>query len=156
MDKYCCFFGHRDFYCDLKTLEKIKLEIINCIQNKGIYNFLVGFYVKYDFICATIISELKSKYPQIKLILVLSYLDKKFNVVDKEFISNTFDEIIYPPIESIPRKFAIVKCNEWMVAKCDFIIFYVNFSYGGAYKMLEYAHKKKKAYKNFGIKIIDR
>lgn len=152
MDKYCGFFGHRDFCCDESTICKIRLQIVNCIEKMGIFNFLVGFYGKFDFVCANVINKLKKQFPQIKLILVLSYLERKFNELDKDYIKNTFDEIIYPPIEKVPKKFAIVKCNEWIVSQCDYLIFYVDFSFGGACKMLEYAHKKKKAYINFGIK----
>lgn len=62
------------------------------------------------------------------------------------------DEIIYSPIEKVPKKYSIVKCNEWIVSTCDFLIFYVDFSFGGAYKMLEYVHKRNKIYINFGLK----
>lgn len=42
--------------------------------------------------------------------------------------------------------------NEWIVNNSDYIMFYVNHSWGGACKMLEYANKKKKDYINFGTK----
>ncbi len=44
--------------------------------------------------------------------------------------------------ENTPKKVQILKCNEYMVKTCDFMICYVQYSWGGAAKMLEYAKKK--------------
>ena len=55
-----------------------------------------------------------------------------------------YDSVIYPPIESVPFKFAINKRNEWMVDQSDFIIAYVCHSYGGAYQSLNYARRRGK------------
>jgi len=54
------------------------------------------------------------------------------------------DTSIYPPIENVPPKFAISKRNEWMMISADLIIAYVNRSYGGAYKSLQVAKRRKK------------
>ena len=55
-----------------------------------------------------------------------------------------YDSVIYPPLEKVPPRAAIVKRNEWMIEKADLIIAYVKQTYGGAYKALQYAHKRKK------------
>jgi len=55
-----------------------------------------------------------------------------------------YDETIYPPLESIPRKFAILRRNEWMVQESDIVVAYVNHGWGGAAKTLQYARRKKK------------
>lgn len=57
---------------------------------------------------------------------------------------NTFDDTLYPEIEKVPPKFAIIKRNEWMIDKSDFLIAYVEHNWGGAYRTLEYAKRKKK------------
>lgn len=44
-----------------------------------------------------------------------------------------YDEIIYPPIEAVPQKYAITKRNEWIVSVADLIVFNVNYKFGGAY-----------------------
>ena len=54
-----------------------------------------------------------------------------------------FDGTIYPDIENVPPRFAIIKRNEWMVKQSDFMIAYVNYPWGGAYKTLQYAERKK-------------
>ena len=51
---------------------------------------------------------------------------------------------IYPPLEKVPLKFAINKRNEWMIDQSDFVIAYVEHSFGGAYQSLKYAYRKGK------------
>ena len=58
---------------------------------------------------------------------------------------NLYDSTVYPPLENIPQKFAISKRNEWMINQADLIIAYVSHTYGGAYRSLEYARRKKKS-----------
>ena len=55
-----------------------------------------------------------------------------------------YDESLYPPLENVLPKFAISKRNEWMITNADLIIAYVNHSYGGAYKTLKIAKRRKK------------
>lgn len=54
------------------------------------------------------------------------------------------DSIIYPPLEKVPKRFCILKRNEWIIDHSDIIVFFVRYSYGGAHTALEYAKKKKK------------
>ena len=60
------------------------------------------------------------------------------------------DSSIYPPIESVPLKFAIAKRNEWMMENADLVIAYVNRNYGGAYQSLQIAKRRKKKIINIG------
>ena len=57
---------------------------------------------------------------------------------------NLFDSIVYPPLEAVPLKFAIIKRNEWMIREADLVITYISHSFGGAYKSMRYAQRKKK------------
>lgn len=58
--------------------------------------------------------------------------------------SGLCDTSIYPPIENTPPKFAIIKRNEWMMTNADVVIAYVGREYGGAYRSLQIAKRKKK------------
>ena len=58
--------------------------------------------------------------------------------------NDIYDATIYPPIENVLPMYAIIKRNEWMVERADLIIAYVKYTYGGAYKTLNYAERKKK------------
>lgn len=134
----CTFFGHRDV--GMVIFDKIKQEIENLIINNQVTEFLIGNNGGFDLICKRAILELKEKHDNINLILVLAYMPNEKTVID-----NKFDSSIYPEgLESVPRKFAIVHRNRWMVSQSDFVICSINRSYGGAYTAFNYAKTKKK------------
>ena len=85
---------------------------------------------------------MKANFPEIELVFITPYLDK--NCSKLEFAKYHYDGVIFPPLESVPRKFAILKRNEWVVEEADLVIAYVMYSWGGAAKSLEYAKRKKK------------
>ena len=88
------------------------------------------------------LKDLKANFPEIELIFITPYLDINYSKL--EFAKYHYDDVIFPPLESVPRKFAILKRNEWMVNEADLVIAYVMYSWGGAAKTLEYAKRKKK------------
>ena len=71
------------------------------------------------------------------MILVLAYLDREID-------SSGYDGTTYPPLEKVPRRYAIVRRNEWMVSSSDLVISGVTHGWGGAAQTLEFARKKKK------------
>lgn len=152
MEKHCSFFGHKDYQEDKELEARIKDKIVECVEKRMIYNFWLGGYGGFDRCCAKYVKDMKKLYPQIKSYLVLAYMRNKRDDYDKEYISKMFDGTIYPPLENIPLRFAISKRNKWIVDNSDYIIFYVNHSWGGACKSFEYANKKNKNYINFGTK----
>lgn len=130
-----CFCGHREVE-DSQVKNRVRMIAEQLIIN-GADTFLLGGYGEFDLLSAHIVRDLKNKYTHIQIILVIPYINKKFN-------SDLYDFSVYPPLEDTPPRFAISKRNEYMVDTCDVIISYVNKSYGGAYKMLEYGKRKKK------------
>lgn len=154
MSKICSFFGHSDFWSDSERERIIKAQIVDCIQNRGITHFLIGGYGEFDIFCAKYLRELRAIYPQIRTTLVLAYLGRKMDDFEKEYIRRTFDSTIFPPIENVPPRFAIVKRNEWIVRESDFVIFFVERAWGGAYQMLRYARGRKKAFVNLGCGVV--
>ena len=73
----------------------------------------------------------------IELVLILPYLNRRKDI-------SPCDSSIYPPLESVPKKLAIVRRNQWMVEQADVVVDYVLHSWGGAAMTLEYAKRKKK------------
>lgn len=130
------FCGHKE----ITDREKIKVWLVkivgNLIQN-GANQFFLGGYGAFDQIAADVVYEIKEKYPYIRSVLILPYLEKKIDM-------KKYDETIYPDLESVPKRYAIVHRNRWMVEKSDILIAYVTHNWGGAAKMLEYAEQKKK------------
>ena len=139
------FIGHSSIYNGGDLYDKIKNAIIKSTSIDEHTTFYCGTYGDFDNLCASVCRSLKKERSNVEIIFVTPYLTESQHKKTNAFIkSNLYDSIIYPPLESIPKKFAIIKRNEWMVEKSDLIIAYVNLSYGGAYKALAYAKKKKK------------
>ena len=55
-----------------------------------------------------------------------------------------FDNIVYPPLDTVPYRDAIIRRNEWMIDQAAIDLALVRYSWGGAVRSLEYAKRKKK------------
>ena len=136
------FFGHSNclFKDDIK--EQLKNILVGEIIKNPTCKFYLGGYGDFDGLCLRTLRELKHDFPSIEILFITPYLDKNYSKL--ELAKYYYDDVIFPPIESVPRKFAILKRNEWMVKQADLVIAYVKYSWGGAAKALEYAKRKKK------------
>ncbi len=142
MNKICCFAGHREVLEENALRQALYLKCEELILESGVDCFWVGNYGRFDRLAALIVEKLKEKYSYIRLELVLPYITKSMTDFDEQFYKK-FDNIIIAQIpESTPIKFKILKCNRYMVDCSDFLIGYVNYSFGGASKTFEYAKKK--------------
>lgn len=130
------FCGHRELYDEKEV--KVWLERVteNLIVN-GAEKFYLGGYGAFDRLAASVLAEQKKRYPQIELVLILPYLNRRKDI-------SPCDSSLYPPLESVPKKLAIVRRNRWMVDHADVVVSYVLHSWGGAATTLEYAKQKKK------------
>ena len=136
------FCGHKEV-ADRDAVEQWLRLVCSDLIAHGADEFYLGGYGGFDFLCASVLRELKKTNSQIRLILVLPYLNSSM-------ITDGYDETLYPPLESVPRRFAISRRNEWMVRECDTIVAYVTHGWGGAAKTLEYARRKNKAVLQYG------
>lgn len=130
------FCGHKEV-ADREDVERWLYSVCAELIAQGANEFYLGGYGGFDHMCAAVLRELKGANPQIKLILVLPYLNGSIT-------TNGYDETIYPPLESVPERFAISRRNEWMVMESDIVVAYVTHKWGGAAKTLAYAQRKKK------------
>ena len=137
------FCWHRDFVETAEAenqltmfLEKYARENVRLVC----YN---GGYGNFDYFAAKCVQRMQEQYSNIRNCLVLPYIDQPF-LERIEIFKNHFDETIYPLLESVPRKYAIIRRNEWMVDSADIVIAYVTYSWGGAARTLEYAKRKNK------------
>ena len=144
------FCGHSNCLFSDEEKEKLKQILIKEITKNPTCKFYLGGYGDFDSLCLRSLRELKKDFPEIELLFITPYLDKTYSKL--EFAKNYYDDVIFPPIESVPRKFAILKRNEWMVEEADLVIVYVKYSWGGAAKTLEYAKRRKKEIINLAIK----
>ena len=106
-------------------------------------------YGAFDGLALRCCKEYKASHPTAILLFVTSYLDPDY-LKRRETLLGGYDGIETPPIEGTPPKYAILKRNEYMVDQSDLLIAYVNYGWGGAAKILEYAVKRHKKYINLG------
>ena len=130
------FCGHKDV-ADRDAVEKWLRFVCSYLIAQGAKEFYLGGYGGFDHLCAAVLRDLKKDQPQIRLILILPYLNSSM-------MTAGYDETLFPPLESVPKRFAISKRNEWMVQECDTVVAYVTHGWGGAAKTLEFARRKKK------------
>ena len=131
----CIFFGHSNTPSDVEGV--LRDTICDLIENHGVVRFYVGNYGHFDFMARRVLKELCGHYPEIKYSVVLAYLPKD----DCDDYSDT----IYPEeIAGVYKRFAIDAVNKWMIDRSDFVITYVEKSWGGAAKFKEMAEKKGK------------
>ncbi len=135
------FAGHSKMVITNLLQEQIEKAIQENMQD-GKTIFLCGGYGAFDDACAGIVEKIRCDKEKMKLVFVTPYRD---NVKLKEIQAiGLYDEILYPDLENVPYRFAILKRNEYMVDKADLLICYVNRHYGGAYQTAVYAKRKKK------------
>ena len=118
------FCGHSQIW----KREEVKKWIFNVTKKliqQGATTFYLGGYGAFDSLVASVLRELKKDYPQIELILVLAYLNTERN-------TSGYDSTVYPPLEAVPRRFAITHRNRWMVDVADVVVAYVLHDWGGA------------------------
>ena len=136
-----CFFGHREVTHNIR--DKLTGIIENLITEKDVKEFYVGHQGQFDSMVYSVLKELKEVYPNIRYTVVLAYMPDSY-------IKEVYGEdTLFPDgLESVPKKYAISKRNEWMIQHSSFAVCYVHKITGGAAKFREKAEKK-------GLQIID-
>lgn len=137
------FCGHKEV-SNSEIVEQWLRQVCADLIVQGADEFFLGGYGRFNFMCAAVLRDLKKVHPHIRLVLVLPYLNSTM-------ITEGYDESVYPPLESVPKRYAISRRNEWMVCESDVIVAYVIRGFGGAAKTLEYAHRKKKQIIRYGV-----
>ena len=140
-NKVVAFAGHRYEWQSIGVGEKL-LQVLEDLINKGYTIFYDGNYGAFDNKCRNAILKLKNKYPNIKLVLILTYYhhDK-----EKYPIPSYYDDTILPEIEDLHYKQKITKRNEWIIDNCDLLVCHIQEAYkSGAYNTVKYAQKQNK------------
>ena len=135
------FCGHSYSVLNDTQKQELKSILVKIMQNNPNCIFYLGGYGAFDHICLNILSQLKPNYPNVEILFVSPYLNDKY--IKNKTNMMPYDGSIYPPIESSPLKFAILKRNEWMIKNSNLLICYVANKFGGAFNCYEYAIKQK-------------
>jgi uncharacterized phage-like protein YoqJ len=139
------FCGHKEI-CDRQLiLNKLIENLEPYFKELKPLTFYCGGYGAFDSIASEAIDILRKSYPytNVEKIYVTPYIAASCKE-KLDSIKNIYDEIIYPPLENVPLKFAISRRNEWIIKNSDIVIAYVKHSWGGAAKTLTYAKRKHK------------
>ena len=130
------FCGHAQI-SQSEKIEKWLYDVTQKLIEQGATTFYLGGYGAFDSLAASVLREQKKRYSQIELVLVLAYLNTGRD-------TSGYDSTVYPPLETVPRRFAISHRNRWMVESADVVVAYVLHDWGGAAKTLRCAKQKKK------------
>ena len=130
------FCGHSTVSNSAAVAASLK-SVIEELIAEGATEFYLGGYGEFDSLAARAVRDAKKLHPEVRSTLVIPYMDRDFN-------TDFYDESVYPPLESVPRRFAISKRNEWMVDQSDIVVSGVTHDWGGAATTLKYATRKKK------------
>ena len=137
--KSCFFIGHRE--ADERLLPRLKETVERLIIEEDVRHFYVGNYGGFDRIAAKCVKTLKQRYPDITLMMVLSYhpAERPLEAPDG------FDGTYYPEgLEIVPKRYAIVRANRLMVDSVDWLVCYVRHGISNSKKLLDYALRRER------------
>ena len=135
------FFGHSNTNLSLTETMQLNNILIKLLSEHDNCKFYLGGYGNFDNVCLNMLTKLKSNFNNFDIVFVTPYFTTNYSKL--KIAKYNYDYSIYPPIENSPLKFAIINRNRWMVSNSDFIIFYVNHTFGGAYSIYKYAITKR-------------
>ena len=142
----CCFTGHRKIspeQIDLIT-QRLEKTILACIKD-GYKYFGAGGALGFDTVAALKIIELRDRFPQIKLILVLPCRSQtrgwdKEDIDTYEMIKQNSDKVVYTSDEYFNG--CMQKRNRHLVDCSTRCICYLTENKGGTAYTVNYARKK--------------
>ena len=135
------FCGHKQVENEDQVRQWLENAVDGLIR-EGADVFYLGGYGGFDRMALTVVNEAKEAHPGVRAILALPYLDRSMDL-------DAYDGSIYPPLEKVPRRYAISRRNRWMVDQADVVVAYVIHEWGGAAMTLRYAEAKKKTIMRF-------
>ena len=136
------FLGHSQYIRNPMDEKRI-LDILEQRVGDKPCDFFLGEYGEFDCFAYDCAKKMKEKHAQCRLVFVTPYLPcKRGNCALRS--GERFDYILFPELERIPRRYAILYRNRYIADSADILIAYVTHKYGGAYKMYQYARRKNK------------
>ena len=136
--KSCFFIGHREAPEDIAA--NLASEVRRHITELGVTEFIVGHYGRFDSMAGQAVIAAKREFPYIHLLLLIPYHPAEAPVDLPEGYDGTY----YPPgMESVPRRYAIVPANRYIVDHTDYLIAYAWHPASNARELVEYAEARQ-------------
>lgn len=136
-EKTCFFIGNRN---TPSSIEQQLIEVVEQhITQYGVTIFTVGHYGSFDSLVTRVLKKTKKQYPHIELYLLAPYALNQ-NRETPEGFNSTF----YPEgLETVPKAFAIVQANRYMIQNSDYLITYCH-NIGNTRNFVKYAQRREK------------
>lgn len=138
MDEKTCFFiGHRNTPDSIK--EELKEVVEKHITEYGVNTFTVGHYGSFDCLVQKVLIEAKQHHADIKVYILAPYA-----LTQKRIMPIGIDGTLYPEgTEKVPRPYAIVYANRYMIKNSDYLIAYCQHP-SKTRDFVEYAQRREK------------
>lgn len=133
------FFGHAGLVDadKIKSLLRARMETVIGHREAELW---LGAHGAFDAISFCVARDFKRVHPLARMVLVTPYLDAK----EVREAREAYDAVLYPPIETVPKRLAILARNRYVARNADVIFAYVDHSFGGAAQALIEAERAKK------------
>lgn len=137
--KTCFFIGHHD--APLSLQERLNETVEELARKHDVSQFVVGHRGNFDRMATAAVQAVKRKKPELYAYRLLSYFPDKMTPPVPEL----FDDNYYPlELVEVPRRYAVVKANQFMLNQCDYLVAYVNREGGNAGALLKRAKRMEK------------
>lgn len=137
------FFGHST----LQTTQAHKERLLSFLEEfvgEEKAEFFLGGKGDFDEFAYQCCALYKQTHCNVRLLYITPYLP----VENLRHLESRYDEIVYPDIENKPNRWAIDYRNRWILEMADFVVFGVDRTWGGAYKIYVRALKRNKLFLN--------
>ena len=133
--KICFFIGHRD--APESIYDRLLQAVERHISGYGVTDFVVGRYGNFDCLAARAVIEAKQHHSDITLTLLMPYYR-----ADSEPLPVGFDGSLFPDdLETVPKRAAILRANQYMIHHCDYLIAYDAGRIGNTRRLVAEAEK---------------
>lgn len=144
MSRICGFCGHGDAPDRIRP--QLRQAITALIKTGQADTFYVGNHGAFDRMVVGILADLQKENSQIQYAVILAYLPGS-----KKHDNPAKTPTIYPEgLELVPKRYAILYRNRWIVEQSRIMVAYVTHSFGGAAQTLAYARRKGVPILNLG------
>ena len=138
--KTCFFIGHRD--APESVHDRLLEAVERHISEYGVTDFVVGRYGNFDRLAAHAVIEAKQQHSDITLTLLMPYYR-----TSAEPLPDGFDGSLFPDgLETVPKRAAILRANQYMIHHCDYLIAYDAGHIGNTRKLVADARKIESLY----------
>lgn len=133
----CFCVGYRE--TPESVLPFLEQVVEDMVVRQGVTEFVVGHYGNFDRLVCKAVGKIKSKYPMIRLTILLPFhpAKRKFEPMPEA------DDTWYPfESEHVPPRAAIIRANRKVIDSCQCLLVYVTHSVSNAQALVEYAKRK--------------